>query len=490
MFIFAIMKLSLKHIVILVIVALTIIFAYQAYWLTGLYTTMESKIKSDIKEAVRLSDYDEVFHRIAILRKEKDRKHGRMDINVEVNAKDHSATVTNQSHLKDHTEESKYVTSTDIPNLDFASMLRNPKGILQFEVYMQQGLHSGLDLMKNINIGYFNKLLNRRLDSLGINSPHRLLYIHYYRKDGKKKFQEKTIASFGESDYKYTDTLKLFINPEHTYSYVLLLPPTTTVALRQMSGILVTSLIILIILIFVFYYLIHTIMKQKTLDEMKSDFTNNMTHELKTPIAVAYAANDVLLNFNGTNDTEKTKKYLSITQEQLKRLSNLVEQILSMSMERRKTMSLKIEEVNIMSVVRHIVAQQKLKADKPVDITTDINDDLTIMVDRSHFSNIISNLLDNAIKYSKEEAIIKITANRYDDYIEIDITDHGIGIEQNNLKYIFDKFYRVPHGNIQNVKGYGLGLYYVKSIMDKFHGSIEVESEPSSFTTFKLRFYE
>ncbi len=231
-------------------------------------------------------------------------------------------------------------------------------------------------------------------------------------------------------------------------------------------------------------------MKQKTLDEMKSDFTNNMTHELKTPIAVAYAANDVLLNFNGTNDTEKTKKYLSITQEQLKRLSKLVEQILSMSMERRKTMSFKIEEVNIMSVVRHIIAQQKLKADKPVAITTNINDDLTIMVDRSHFSNIISNLLDNAIKYSREEAIIKITANRYNDFIEIDITDHGIGIEQNNLKYIFDKFYRVPHGNVQNVKGYGLGLYYVKSIMDKFHGSIEVESEPSKYTTFKLRFNE
>lgn len=488
MLIFANMKLSLKHIVILVIVALTVIFSYQAYWLIGLYGTMQSKIKSDIKEAVRLSDYDEVFHRIAILRKEKERKHGRMDINVEVNANDHSASVTNKSHLKDHTEESKYITRTEIPDIDFSSMLRNPKGILQFEVYMQQGIHSGLDLMKNINVGYFNKLLNRRLDSLGINSPHRLLYIHYYKKDGEKKFQEKTIASFGESNYKYTDTIKLSINPEHTYSYVLLLPPTTTVVLRQMSGILATSLIILIILIFVFCYLIHTIMKQKTLDEMKSDFTNNMTHELKTPIAVAYAANDVLLNFDGINDAQKTKKYLSITQKELKRLSYLVEQILSMSMEKRLGMSLKIEGVNVMMVVLHLVSQQKLKADKPVDITIDIKNDLTIKTDKLHFSNIISNLLDNAVKYSKEKAVIKITANHYNDFIEIDITDHGIGIERDKQKYIFDKFYRVPHGNVQNVKGYGLGLYYVKSIMDKFHGSIDVESEPSKGTTFKLRF--
>ncbi len=413
MLIFANMKLSLKHIVILVIVALTVIFSYQAYWLIGLYGTMQSKIKSDIKEVVRLSDYDEVFHRIAILRKEKERKHGRMDINVEVNANDHSASVTNKSHLKDHTEESKYITRTEIPDIDFSSMLRNPKGILQFEVYMQQGIHSGLDLMKNINIGYFNKLLNRRLDSLGINSPYRLLYIHYYKKDGEKKFHEKTIASFGESNYKYTDTIKLSINPEHTYSYVLLLPPTTTVVLRQMSGILATSLIILIILIFVFCYLIHTIMKQKTLDEMKSDFTNNMTHELKTPIAVAYAANDVLLNFDGINDAQKTKKYLSIIQKELKRLSYLVEQILSMSMEKRLGMSLKIEGVNVMMVVLHLVSQQKLKADKPVDITIDIKNDLTIKTDKLHFSNIISNLLDNAVKYSKEKAVIKITANHY-----------------------------------------------------------------------------
>lgn len=488
MFIFAIMKLSLKHIVILVFIALTVIFAYQAYWLTGLYGTMQSKIKNDIKETVRLSDYDEMFRRIGILRKQKDRKHGQMNISVEINAKDHSTTVKNQSQLKDHTEDNKYTTSSEVPDLDFSRMLRNPEGIMQFEIYMQQGIHSGLDLMKNINVGYFNKLLNRRLDSLGINTPRRLLYIHYYKKNGEKKILAKTLASFGEPNYEYTDTVKLSISPENSYSYVLLLPPTTTVALRQMSGILVTSLIILIILIFVFCYLINTIMKQKTLDEMKSDFTNNMTHELKTPIAVAYAANDVLLNFNGTNDTEKTKKYLSITQEQLKRLSGLVEQILSMSMERRRTMSLKIEDVNVMSVVKHLVAQQKLKADKPVDITTNIKENLTVKADRSHFSNILSNLLDNAVKYSKDKAIIKITANRYDDFIEIDITDHGIGIERSNLKYIFDKFYRVPHGNVQNVKGYGLGLYYVKSIMDKFHGSIEVESELSKGTTFKLKF--
>jgi len=488
MIIFAIMKLSLKHIVILVIIALTVIFTYQAYWLIGLYGTMQSKIKSDIKETVRLSDYDEIFHRIEILRKEKDRKHGQMNISVEVNAKDHSTTVKNKSQLKDHTENNNYVTSTEISDLDLSTMLRNPKGIMQFEIYMQQGIHSGLDLMKNINVGYFNKLLNRRLDSLGINTPRRLLYIHYYKKDGEKKVPPKTLASFGESNYEYTDTVKLSIDPDKSYSYVLLLPPTTTVVLRQMSGILATSLIILIVLMFVFWYLIHTIMKQKTLDEMKSDFTNNMTHELKTPIAVAYAANDVLLNFNGTNDTEKTKKYLSITQEQLKRLSGLVEQILYMSMERRKTMSLKIEDINVITVIQHLVAQQKLKADKPVDITIDIQKSLTVKADFSHFSNIISNLLDNAVKYSKEKAIIKITANRCDDFIEIDITDHGIGIEQDKQKYIFDKFYRVPHGNVQNVKGYGLGLYYVKSMMDKFHGSIDVESEPSKGTTFKLRF--
>ncbi len=203
---------------------------------------------------------------------------------------------------------------------------------------------------------------------------------------------------------------------------------------------------------------------------------------------VAYAANDALLNFNVASDREKAKKYLTISQEQLRRLSGLVEQILSMSMERRKTMKLSTEDVNIRSVVTPLISQQKLKADKPTDITTDIPEELSIKTDRMHFANIISNLIDNAIKYSCDKADISIAACTENHQVVIRVTDRGIGIAADKQKYIFDKFYRVPHGNQHEAKGYGLGLYYVKSMMDKLHGSITVKSEPGKGTTFILKF--
>jgi signal transduction histidine kinase len=223
---------------------------------------------------------------------------------------------------------------------------------------------------------------------------------------------------------------------------------------------------------------------------MKSDFTNNMTHELKTPIAVAYAANDALLNFDMTKDQAKTKKYLAIGQQQLRRLSGLVEQILSMSMERRKNMKLNIEEVTIQPILESLIAEQNFKANEPVEISFSISKDLSIKVDRNHFAHIMSNLLDNAIKYSSGKAEIKVAAHKEKNYTEIAITDKGIGIAADKQKYIFDKFYRVPHGNLNEVKGYGLGLYYVKSMMDRLHGNISVKSELGKGTTFKLRFYD
>ncbi len=254
-----------------------------------------------------------------------------------------------------------------------------------------------------------------------------------------------------------------------------------------MTGILATSFIILLILGFSFWFLIRTLLRQKTLEEIKSDFTNNITHELKTPIAVAYAANDALLNFNQAEEKTKRDQYLRICQEQLQRLSSLVEQILSMSMERRKTFRLHPEEVNLKELIVSLVEQHQLKADKPMQITLEIEPEtLTIVVDRTHFSNIISNLIDNAVKYSKERADITIRCRQTEQTVTISIADRGIGIPLDKQKHIFDKFYRVPTGNLHNVKGYGLGLFYVKSIVEKHGGTITVKSEPGKGSIFTI----
>ena len=272
-------------------------------------------------------------------------------------------------------------------------------------------------------------------------------------------------------------------------SYRLTIEPIYKIVLRQMSGILTTSFVILIILGFSFWFLIRTILRQKTLEEMKSDFTNNITHELKTPIAVAYAANDALLNFNLAEDKQQRDKYLGICQEQLQRLSGLVEQILSMSMERRKTFRLHPETLSLHDLFPTLIEQHKLKAGKPVEINLDIApEDLTIIADRTHFSNILSNLIDNAIKYSPDKADIMICCRKKEtEQVEISVTDHGIGIPTDKQPHIFDKFYRVPTGNIHNTKGYGLGLFYVKTMVEKHGGMVTVRSEAGKGSTFTIR---
>ena len=221
--------------------------------------------------------------------------------------------------------------------------------------------------------------------------------------------------------------------------------PVGMLVLRQMSGILTTSFIILIVLAFSFWFLIRTILKQKTLEEMKSDFTNNITHELKTPIAVAYAANDALLNFNQAEEKAQRDKYLRICQEQLQRLSGLVEQILSMSMERRRTFRLHPEEFAIRDILETLIEQHKLKAESSVHISVDIEpEDLSVLADRTHFSNIISNLIDNAIKYSHGEAEVaihcrKVTVEGQNEQTEISVSDHGIGIAPAHLRQILPR---------------------------------------------------
>ena len=266
--------------------------------------------------------------------------------------------------------------------------------------------------------------------------------------------------------------------------------------LSQMAGILATSLFIMLILAFVFWFLIHTMLKQKTLDEMKSDFTNNITHELKTPIAVAYAATDSLLNYGMLQHPDKARKYLTIAQKQLHTLSGLVEQILSMSMERRKSMLLNIVEVPMKEVIELLISQHQLKVksgektDKKVNISLSVEpENLMAHADRMHFSNIVSNLIDNAIKYSEDSVKIEIKAFRKaEDEVLVSVSDNGIGIDHDKLPYIFDKFYRVTDGNKYTVKGYGLGLFYVKSLMDKMGGSVSVESEPGKGSCFTLHF--
>lgn len=488
------MKLPFKHIAILVILSLAGIFAYQGYWLVNLYNTHKQEYIKNLFDAMRISDYNEMMLRVSNLQQGPD--HGSITASAGFNDEGDSFVSTTtviedkpEENLKDTT-----YTRVDTLNNDREALLQTSdqvgvilsknKNMESLTSYFQSGIHSGLDIYLGPNLQNFDSLLTVTLKEYGIQVRHQTEMI---------SLRDSTVLATVRSDSTYVPSAKAnhydyHFNVHSSSVYRFWMEPVDSIIFKQMSGILTTSFVILLILGFSFWYLIRTILRQKTLEETTSDFTNNITHELKTPIAVAYAANDALLNFNQAEEKVKRDKYLQICQEQLQRLSGLVEQILSMSMENRKTFRLHPEPVQLHELIAPLVEQHKLKADRPLHITCDITPkDLHVTADRGHLSNIISNLMDNAVKYSPERADVILCCRKTEDGVEISVTDRGIGIPSEKQKQIFDKFYRVSTGNLHNVKGYGLGLYYVRTMTEKHGGTVSVTSSPGQGSTFIIR---
>lgn len=260
--------------------------------------------------------------------------------------------------------------------------------------------------------------------------------------------------------------------------------------LGQMTGTLFSSAVLLILTVLCFLYMLRTILRQKKLSEVRNDFINNMTHELKTPIATVSAAVEAMQNFNALNDQQKTRQYLTISQQELHRLSDLVEKVLHIAAEEKEDLELFREPVDLNELIRHIIVNHRLKANKKVDFTYTMLADPIVNVDKTHLSNALNNLVDNAIKYSGDPAEITIRVTRQHERLQVSVADNGIGIPPNYLDSIFEKFFRVPTGNLHNVKGFGLGLSYVKKIIEKHGGTIRVKSEPEKGSEFLLEIPE
>lgn len=278
--------------------------------------------------------------------------------------------------------------------------------------------------------------------------------------------------------------IRFTIDQGNTHLYNVYVTSLGKEVLSQMSGIIITSSAILLLMCFLIRYLLHWVGRLRTIEQMKDDFTHNMTHELKTPVAVAYSAADSMLRYYDQNDEVRNKQFLKIIMQRLSYLSGIIENILSMSMERFNTMKLNIASVAVKPIVEDVAGMMKLKADKPVEIDIEIPDKLSIQADSLHLGNILSNLIDNAIKYSGDSVNISINA----DASSMTIKDNGIGIDKENLPFLFDKFYRVTSGDRYEVGGYGLGLFYVKQISELLGWSIDVTSNPGQGTSFTINF--
>lgn len=247
------------------------------------------------------------------------------------------------------------------------------------------------------------------------------------------------------------------------------------------------------VLIFVFCYMLSTLFRAKSIDKIRRDLTHNITHELKTPIAAARVTTETLRTIPQlANDTTSRNDYLDMTLDQLKRLEQLVEEILRNSTEEFSTTALRLEECSVEDVVAAVRTSIELNyASRNVELRVDIEPRCAVVVDRFHLEGAISAIMDNAVKYTPDPAIIRVKAWTRDGYTYIGIEDNGPGIARRQQRRIFDKFYRINSDNQYNNSGYGLGLYYAKSVATRHHGTLTLRSElgRGSCFTFKLPRY-
>ncbi len=251
---------------------------------------------------------------------------------------------------------------------------------------------------------------------------------------------------------------------------------------------MILSLAFVLMVVFAFTYMIFSFMRQKKLSEIKSDFVNNMTHELKTPISTISLASEILLNNSATLPEDKSRKYARMIYDENQRLKQQVEQVLEIALLEKGTFNLDLTDFDAHTVIADCIQRFELTVRNASGIIT-FRPEATrsqLKADLNHFQHLVCNLIDNAIKYSPERPELVITTKNQDDTIIITFADNGIGISSQNQKLIFEKLYRVPTGNLHNVKGFGLGLYYVKTIAEAFRGTIKVQSEINKGSKFEV----
>ena len=267
----------------------------------------------------------------------------------------------------------------------------------------------------------------------------------------------------------------------------ILAQPNEIIDIQDSSPWLYLLIIVSLVLVF-FGFAISVIIRQKRISEVKTDFINNMTHELKTPISTIALSSETLLNQDFSNDSERLKRYASIIYRENKRLENQVERVLNVAKLNKEDLTLKREELDIHTIIEEVADSFRFtQLNSGGNLHLNLNaDQYRVYADNVHLTNVLFNLVDNAIKYAKDKPAVTISTTNKNKGLLISISDKGIGIKKDQIKHIFEKFYRVPTGNLHNVKGFGLGLYYVKVIVEAHNGTIHVNSVFGEGTTFDV----
>lgn len=346
----------------------------------------------------------------------------------------------------------------------------------------------GSNYLTHYRVSEIDSMIERSLlESGGIQTPYHFgIFDDLDRPELVPERSEAHQPQLIAAGYKFRLLPTDYLNPT-TFLHIWF-PNQDSYLLRTLLPLLASSVLFMIAIILAFTYTIRTILRQKKISDIKNDFINNMTHELKTPIATISLACQALHEPAMIATDEKRKHYVSMIQDENKRLAVLVDNVLRSAVLDRDKVELNRDDVQLHSIISKAAQNLAIQAEnRGGKIQLDLQaENSEVIGDEIHLTNLVINLLDNAIKYSPEKPDVTISTFSTDSAITLSVSDKGLGIKKDDQKRIFEKLYRVPTGNIHNTKGFGLGLSYVKAIVAKHHGTISVVSDFGKGSTFSV----
>lgn len=470
----------------------------QIFWLKGAIKSREQDFDKAVYEAMndmstKIEDlsYHPILSRM--LKSRQVHKNGKGEVIIEM----YDASGNESDYkLKDEANfplgnidnnNNNYQLGTPFEQSQFANDVSYPIEVDNLQEFMAQQMTSLQPITDILDTSKLKQIINDALRAHGIKTC-----VHY----GVTEFAPNNFVLLSKNApltelYKTPYSINLFRRSmfDDNKTLKLLLPDRKKYLYTSMSPMILSSSVFFLMVVAAFILSFQIIFRQKKLSDMKTDFINNMTHELKTPIATISIASEMLKDNSISESKENRSKYAGIIFDENKRLYNHVEQVLQIARLEKGELQLNLEDRDIHSIISmaasrfHLILQElngrielNLKAEDPI-----------IKVDEMHFTNVINNLIDNAIKYNIREPYIRINTFNTVSGIQIEVQDNGVGLSREDQQKVFEKFYRVSKGNVHDTKGFGLGLSYVRSIIDKHHGKIWVESKLKEGSKFIIQ---
>lgn len=467
----------------LMVSSLLVLLLFELFWLRREYQEQRDWLTSTIDYHFQKSVF-ESQDKILLKWLRKGEQAAEFSINERTDSTDVRIRFSTPSHIKldvsskvsasrkdsvKHKQVSFFAaTDRDTGNISRKILLDIPDGAA-FEQFTMLDLTGDTLSVETLNQDYRN-----RLDTAGVDLVFELKDLATKEEAGQENGIHTKPVFAGINSGKY---------------YLAVFPNSRWFLLRRIVPQILFSLFLFLLTALAFWIIFRTLRQQRRLIALKNDFISNITHELKTPITTVGVAIEALSNFNALQDPRRTEEYLDISKNELKRLSLLVDKVLRMSLFEKQEPELKLESFDLRELVEEILRTMKLQFDKfAAQVSFQYQDqDFQLRADRLHLTSVIYNLIDNALKYSREQPQIQIGLDRQGNQLALSVRDNGLGIPPEYQKRIFDKFFRVPTGDRHDTKGHGLGLSYIASVVRQHDGQISVESKPGEGSAFTVR---